>query len=105
MRINKLVPWQSVPVEQPFPLRLRVQSRVNAAFRRLHLCAPAPAAAGAPGGAPPAVVLQVPAARCCRSCVTAAPQAGSPPCRALYALMPSSCAGEQSIGLKSATET
>ena len=62
-RNHKLVPWQSVPVEQPFPVRLRVQSRVNASFRRLHLCAPAPAAAAAPGGAPPAVVLQVPAAR------------------------------------------
>ena len=60
--INHLARWQSVPVERPFPLRLRVQSRVSASFRRLHLCAPAPAAAAAPGGAPPAVVLQVPAA-------------------------------------------
>ena len=77
-RIYKLVPSQSVPVEQPFPVRLRVQSRVNASFRRLHLCAPAPAAAAAPGGAPPAVVLQVPAARSrCETRVTAALQATS----------------------------
>ena len=104
-RINELVPRQSVPVEQPFPVRLRVQSRVNASFRRLHLCAPAPAAAAAPGGAPPAVVLQVPAARVrCEPCVAAVPQAGSAPCRAVCTVMCSSGAEEQRILLNSAKQ-
>ncbi|KAK9822650.1 hypothetical protein WJX81_003565 [Elliptochloris bilobata] len=48
----------SVPVEQPFPVRLRVQSRVDAPLRWLHLCAPAPGAASPPGGPHAPVVLQ-----------------------------------------------
>lgn len=54
-----LTPPQSVHVEQPFPVRLRVQSRVDAPLRRLHLCSPAAAAAAAAAGSDPAVVLQV----------------------------------------------
>ncbi len=46
-------------MEQPFPVRLRVQSRIDAPLRRLHLCSPAAAAAAPRGGAEPSVMLQV----------------------------------------------
>lgn len=50
---------QSVSVEQPFPVRLRVQSRVDAPLRRLHLCAPVAAATPPPDSEGVPVVLQV----------------------------------------------
>ena len=50
---------QSVPVEQPFPVRLRVQSRVDAPLRRLHLCAPVAVPMPPPDSEGVPVVLQV----------------------------------------------
>ena len=50
---------QSVPVEQPFPVRLRVQSRVDAPLRRLHLCTPVAVPMPPPDSEGVPVVLQV----------------------------------------------